>query len=125
LRLLVATHVLLWFMGEPESLAHEARNSIIDADVVLVSAASLWEISTKVARGRLRIPSEDIPAEIEGWGFATLPITGAHAWAAGTLPPHHRDPFDRMLVAQAQLEGLTIVTRDTAISKYQVAVMPA
>lgn len=125
MRLLLDTHALLWFMGEPESLTPRARDAIVDADTVAVSAASLWEISTKVNRGRLRIPSGDVAGEITEWGFDLLAITGEHAWAAGALPFHHRDPFDRMLVVQAQLEGLTIVTRDPAISRYQVAVLAA
>ncbi len=91
----------------------------------MISAASLWEISTKVNRGRLHVPSDDVAAEVAEWGFELLAITPSHAWAAGALPFHHRDPFDRMLVAQAQLEGMTIVTRDPAITRYQVAVLPA
>lgn len=125
MRLLLDTHALLWFLGEPDRLAPDARRAIVDADVVTVSAASFWEISTKIARGRLRVPSDDLLGEVGEWGFETLALTPDHAWAAGGLPLHHRDPFDRMLVAQAQLEGLTIVTRDPAIARYQVAVLAA
>lgn len=125
MRLLLDTHALLWFLGEPGSLRARARSAIIDADTVAVSAASMWEVSTKVSRGRLRVPSADVAGEVVEWGFELLAISAAHAWAAGALPFHHRDPFDRMIVAQAQLEGMTIVTRDPAIARYQVAVLPA
>ncbi|HJS49705.1 MAG TPA: type II toxin-antitoxin system VapC family toxin, partial [Gaiellaceae bacterium] len=114
-----------WFTGEPDALTPEARDAIVDADTVVVSAASIWEISTKTALGKLRPPVDDLVVELQEWGFEMLPITAQHAWAVGRLPRHHRDPFDRMLVTQAQLEGLTIVTRDPAISRYQVAVLEA
>ena len=125
MRLLLDTHALVWFTGDPDALAREARTAIVDADTVLVSAASIWEISTKTALGKMRPPVDDLLGEFSEWGIDILSITALHAWAAGGLPPHHRDPFDRMLVAQAQLEGLTIVTRDPAIPKYQVAVLRA
>lgn len=90
-----------------------------------VSAISLFEISLKRNLGKLRPPLEDVVGELTRRGFEPLDVTSEQAWAAGALPLHHRDPFDRLLVAQAQLEGLTIVTRDPAISRYQVAVLPA
>jgi PIN domain nuclease of toxin-antitoxin system len=124
-RLLLDTHALIWFTGEPDVLRPEAREAIVAADTVVVSAASIWEISTKAALGKLTPPVDDIVGEFREWGFELLPISPQHAWAIGALPPHHRDPFDRMLVTQAQLEGLTIVTRDPAISQYQVAVLAA
>ena len=125
MRLLLDTHAVIWFTGEPDALTPEARDAIVDADTVVVSAASIWEISTKTALGKLRPPVDDLVVELQEWGFEMLPITAQHAWAVGRLPRHHRDPFDRMLVTQAQLEGLTIVTRDPAISRYQVAVLEA
>lgn len=125
MRLLLDTHALLWFLGEPQTLVSDAREAIVDAETVAVSAASLWQISTKITNGKLSLPSDDVLGEITEWGFGLLAITPEHAWAAGALPFLHRDPFDRMLVAQAQLEGLTIVTRDPAIARYQVAVLPA
>jgi len=85
----------------------------------------IWEICTKARLGRLTPPVDDTIGELREWGFELLAISPQHAWAIGALPPHHRDPFDRMLVTQAQLEGLTIVTRDPAISQYQVAVLAA
>jgi PIN domain nuclease of toxin-antitoxin system len=124
-RLLLDTHALLWFAGSPDTLDPGARQAIVAADEVNVSAASLWEVSTKLAIGKLGADVEDIPGELDEWGFGTMPVTAAHAWAAGSLPLHHRDPFDRMLVAQAQVEGMTIVTRDPQIVRYQVAVLPA
>ena len=89
-----------------------------------VSAASVWEMSIKQRAGKLRPPVQDVVGDL-GRRFAPLPITSEHAWAAGELPLQHRDPFDRILVAQAQLEGLTIVTRDPKIAEYRVAVLAA
>jgi PIN domain nuclease of toxin-antitoxin system len=86
---------------------------------------NVWEISVKVAAGRLAQPVGDIARDLAERGVDVLPVTPAHAWAAGQLPLHHRDPFDRMLVAQAQLEGLTIVTGDPQLARYQVAILPA
>lgn len=125
MRLLLDTHAVIWFTGDPDELAPEARAAIVDASTVAVSAASIWEISTKAALGKLRPPVDDLVDELSAWGFDLLPITPSHAWAAGDLPRHHRDPFDRMLVVQAQLEGLTIVTRDPQIARYQVSVLAA
>jgi PIN domain nuclease of toxin-antitoxin system len=123
--LLVDTHVLLWWLSSPTQLADTARDAIADAEsTVFVSAASAWEIAIKKARGKLRAPS-DLEARLDEKGFARLAITVSHALKAGALPPHHADPFDRMLVAQAELEGLTLVTRDPRIAQYGVAVLPA
>jgi PIN domain nuclease of toxin-antitoxin system len=90
----------------------------------MVSAASVWEAEIKAALGRLRLEA-DLRHEPAQHGFPSLDITAAHAVQAARLPPHHGDPFDRMLIAQAQLEGLTLVTRDPIFSRYQVAVLPA
>jgi PIN domain nuclease of toxin-antitoxin system len=89
-----------------------------------VSAATIWEVAIKQAIGKLPEPS-GLPELIRDSGFAELPITSQHAVTAGRLPPIHRDPFDRMLVAQAQHENLTLVTRDPRCQKYQVAILPA
>lgn len=91
---------------------------------VLLSAASAWEIAIKRATGRLEAPG-DIAAALAASGIEPLPVTVAHAERAGSLPRIHGDPFDRMLVAQAQIEGLTIVTRDTEIPRYDVSVLVA
>jgi PIN domain nuclease of toxin-antitoxin system len=103
----------------------EARNAIgAPENVVAVSAASVWEVSIKSAAGRLKI-TDDFLEKVESSHLLPLPVTAEHAWAAGQLPRHHGDPFDRVIVAQAQLEGLTIVTRDPQLARYQVAILPA
>jgi PIN domain nuclease of toxin-antitoxin system len=112
-------------LGDRSRLRSEAL-AAIDApeSYVAVSAVSPWEIEIKRATGKLRAPN-DLAHQLERSRFAPLPITIAHGIAAGTLPLHHGDPFDRMLVAQAQIEGLTIVTRDAKIARYQVSILPA
>jgi PIN domain nuclease of toxin-antitoxin system len=125
LRLLLDTHVLLWSLGDPDELGNEARSAIVDPDHdVFVSAASTWEIAIKGARGKLRIP-DDLSDRIAVLHFAELPVTIAHSIEAGGLPAYHRDPFDRMLVAQAQIEGLTLVTRDERLAAYGVQTLSA
>jgi len=128
-RLLLDTHAFLWWMTADPRLAEAARDQIEDGETyVAISAAVIWEISIKRARGKLDAPpglEEQLGAHLETQGFAPLPIRLEHAFRAGALPPHHRDPFDRMLVAQAQLEGLTIVTRDRNIPRYEVPTLAA
>jgi PIN domain nuclease of toxin-antitoxin system len=121
-RLLLDTHVLLsWLAGE--TLPAEMADAIAEpSNPVAVSAASIWEITIKRQLGKLRF--EGSPAhEVREAGFEHLPITADHAEVAGGLPPHHRDPFDRMLVAQANAEGLTLVSWDSAFSLYDVRVV--
>lgn len=122
MRLLLDTHVLLWWQNGDRRLRAEARQSIAIADSVYVSAASLWEIAVKAQLGKLRA-SLDAVFDVAADGFRELPIRGAHARAAGELPPHHKDPFDRMLVAQAQVEGLALVTVDEVFRKYAVKIL--
>ena len=125
MRLLLDTHALLWTLDDPSKLRAGAREAIRDPDSqVLVSAATAWELAIKAAAGRLELP-ESLERGLEAQGFSPLAISAAHAVVAGGLPLHHTDPFDRMLVAQAQLEGLTIVTRDPDIPRYGVATLPA
>jgi PIN domain nuclease of toxin-antitoxin system len=120
-RLLLDTHVYLWWLADDASLSEEARLAISDArSVVHVSAASLWEASIKEALGRLELEGSDLAEEIAANGFVELPVRAAHAYAAAHLPPHHEDPFDRMLVAQARLEGLTLVTASDLLAPYDV-----
>ncbi len=123
MRLLLDTHALLWWLAD-EGLAEHARNAIADpANMVIVSAASAWEISIKKALGKLVAP-DDLERQLDEGGFTPLPISIAHGIAAGQLPRHHDDPFDRMLIAQAFAEGLTVVTHDKRFSDYDVAMLP-
>jgi PIN domain nuclease of toxin-antitoxin system len=125
MRLLLDTNVLIWAATDDGTLSESTRRAIEQAEVAAVSAVSALEISLKQNIGKLTPVMDDFVAAIEDLGYATMAITAQHGWAAGALPLHHRDPFDRILVAQAQLEGLTIVTRDPIISRYQVATLAA
>jgi len=123
MRLLLDTHALLWWLGG-SPLADAARERIAEpTTLVAVSAASIWEASIKASLGKLRLPGS-LAVAVADNGFEPLPISLRHAEAAGALPRHHRDPFDRMLIAQAVAEGLTIVTRDPAFADYEVDVLP-
>jgi len=123
--LLLDAHALIWWADDRASLSDAARRAIADpANDVLVSAASVWELSIKQELGKLRIDVE-LEAEIGHAGFSGLPVTIADAVAAGALPRHHRDPFDRMLVAQANRLDAIIVTRDRAFASYDVKVLTA
>jgi len=123
-RLLLDTHALLWWLAD-EGLTAQAQEAIADpANIVVVSAASAWEISIKKAVGKLTAP-DDLERQVDAGGFSPLPITIAHVIAAGQLPRHHDDPFDRMLIAQAIEEGLTVVTRDKRFENYAAALLPA
>ena len=124
MNLLLDTHAVIWFLGGRDELRREARDAIEGADRVYVSAASIWEMATKVARGRLEAPP-DFPDRLLDLGMAQLALEWEHARVAGGLPLHHRDPFDRMLVAQAIVERLTIVTRDVTTGRYPVSVILA
>lgn len=118
MRLLLDTHVVLWVLADHRSLSSASRAAIADPENdVAVSAASAWEIAIKRALGRLSAP-DDLETVLEASGFEPLPITVGHALGAGALPPHHGDPFDRMLVAQALAEGYTLMTRDSRFADY-------
>lgn len=121
-RLLLDTHVCLWWRMDDPQLGPRAREQIAEADIAFVSAASAWEVAIKIALGRLRIPGS-FAQGVDDSGFRRLPITFEHAEAAASLPSHHGDPFDRMLIAQAQLEGLTLVTHDRAFADYDVTLL--
>jgi PIN domain nuclease of toxin-antitoxin system len=116
-KLLLDTHVFLWWRANDRRLKRAARDAIADADVVFVSAVTAWEAAIKAALGRLRYP-DTIDSGVEDSGFEKLPITLAHAERAARLPRHHADPFDRMLVAQSEMEDLTLVTSDRALGAY-------
>ena len=123
--LLLDTHALLWALADPSALRPEARESIASpANDVLVSAASVWEIAIKRGLGKLQAPA-DIGGAVTATNFVGLPITLADADAAGALPLLHRDPFDRMLVAQARRVGAVIVTADPVFATYGVEVLRA
>ncbi len=125
MRLLLDTHVLLWWLAADRSLGREARRTLASPEsAVFVSAASAWEISIKRSLGKLEAP-EDLVDQLDHHRFQALAVSIAHALAAGALPRLHDDPFDRMLIAQARLEGLTIVTRDPRFQRYAVATLPA
>jgi PIN domain nuclease of toxin-antitoxin system len=121
-RLLIDTHALLWWLSDDPALSSTARTAVADpANEPLVSAASVWEIAIKRSLGKLTAP-EHMPDRIADEGFAWLPVSASHAWRVRELPPHHRDPFDRLLVAQALVEDVPIVTSDRWFAEYGVAV---
>jgi PIN domain nuclease of toxin-antitoxin system len=122
---LLDAHALLWWLGDDPELSRSAARVIADpANDVLVSAASIWEIEIKRALGKLVAP-DGINDATHAAGFDVLPITGADAEHAGRLPRHHRDPVDRMLVAQAARIDAVIVSRDAAFASYGVDVLTA
>ena len=122
--LLLDTHVALWWFADSPRLTTQVRDAIGAADGVAVSVASVWEIAIKKALGKLDAPDNILHA-LNKSAFVALPIDVPHALTAGQLPLHHGDPFDRMLVAQAQCEGMTLVSADPWVAKYDVPVLPA
>jgi PIN domain nuclease of toxin-antitoxin system len=123
-RLLLDTHVWLWWLSDDRRLGRRARQALADPRAeVYVSAASAWEIAIKMALGKLRVQKADLEAEIAANGFLDLPIRTRHALLAGRLAPRHEDPFDRMLVAQAQVEDLAVVSADPVFEGYGVSVL--
>jgi len=116
-RLLLDTHVVLWWQTDDRRLGREARKAIATADLVWVSAVSGWEASIKAARGRLRL-DEQFRLLVAADDFTELPVSLAHTERVMDLPPHHADPFDRLLVAQALVEKATLVTHDRALEPY-------
>ena len=123
MNLLLDTHVLLWWLDDPELLSADARRAIATGtNGVYVSAAAAWEIAIKKTLGRLEAP-DDLERVMAEERFLPLAIGVAHALAVSSLPPIHQDPFDRIQVAQAQLENLTLVTRDAIIPRYDVPVL--
>jgi PIN domain nuclease of toxin-antitoxin system len=124
-RLLLDTHTLLWWLADDPRLAEQARTAMGDpANDAFVSAASAWEIAIKAGLGKVSMP-DDLVEQLAANSFTALPVQMTHALAVRHLPDHHRDPFDRLLVAQAQIEGLTLVTADRSIPRYDVAVLAA
>jgi len=126
-RALLDTHAFLWWISGDEQLSDRASRTIADGrNEIFVSAASIWEIAIKARLGRLSIPGDPgqfIGGQVVENAFRGLPIVAGHALRVWELPDHHRDPFDRMLVAQAQVEGLALLTRDPQVSRYDVEVL--
>ena len=123
MRLLIDTHILLWADERPRLIAPPLCAAMRDeTNEIVVSAATIWEIAIKRAIGKLRF-DRPIVAAVLALGFEILPVTGAHAEHAGSLPPHHNDPFDRLIIAQAYLEGLVLGTQDRLMQSYGVATL--
>jgi PIN domain nuclease of toxin-antitoxin system len=124
-RLLLDTHALIWWLEGGTRLREEARAAIRSrVNAVRVSSVSAIEISIKVAKGKLDAPG-DLVVQMANHGFMALPVTIEHGIAMLGFPANHGDPFDRLLIAQARCEGLTIVTRDRAFAAYDVPILPA
>jgi len=129
MRILIDTQCFLWMAAEPDRLSQRARALVEDTQNTLyLSAASAWEIAIKHALGKLRLPEpppEYVPSRMSEQGVQPLAIEHAHALRVSALPKHHGDPFDRLLVAQAQLEHLEILTSDPAVRAYDIRTIPA
>ena len=124
MNLLLDTHAFLWAIDDNPQLSQQARDAIVDGNnVVFVSAATAWEISIKQAIGKLNVPDGNYLEELRLHRFTPLDITTEHALAVASLPLHHNDPFDRMLIAQAQVESLTLVSHDPRMRAYAVRVI--
>lgn len=122
MKLLLDTHTLIWWLADNPTLFQGAKKAIANPDnLVFVSAASAWEIATKKSLGKLDAP-DDLETQIETHNFQPLPIKITHGVAVGKLPWHHNDPFDRIIIAQAMCESMTIITRDKKFSFYDVSV---
>ena len=124
MRLLLDTHVVLWWSQGGSQIKADARRRIREADEVFVSAASEWEVAIKVALGKLSVPGPLLDV-VAASGFSPLPIDFAHAAAVGSLPAVHADPFDRILVAQALVERIHLVSHDRLLARYPVLFLPA
>ena len=123
MNVLLDTHILIWALENNPSLSKKARNAIITGgNVVFVSSVSVWEISIKKSIGKLRVP-DNLLEELIAHRFNLLNISAEHAQLAGELPMIHKDPFDRMLVAQAKIEKLTLISNDPMIAQYKVKLL--
>jgi PIN domain nuclease of toxin-antitoxin system len=123
-KLLLDTHAFLWWLMDDSKLKESARNALADsAATVYVSAASIWEIAIKTKLGKLDLEDIDPVEEIAANDFVELPMRARHAHAAGSLPRHHDDPFDRMLIAQAQVEDMVLVSHDSKFEAYEVKLL--
>ena len=124
MKLLLDTHVFLWWIGDSERLSLPARQAITTAsNAVFFSAASAWELAVKIRLGKLKLEDDlerFLPDQLQRNAITALPISLSHAMRLHSLPLHHRDPFDRMIVVQAQMDGLTLVTADPFIRLYDL-----
>jgi PIN domain nuclease of toxin-antitoxin system len=118
MRLLLDTHIFLWAVQGNARLKTSARQMIEGADAVYVSAASLWEVAIKSALGKIDADPDELVAAIDASGFIELPVSASHAAGVARLPPHHTDPFDRLLIAQARAEPLKLLTADPMLEPY-------
>lgn len=127
MRLLLDTQCWLWMQASPEKLTDEARELLVDpANILLLSAASSWEIAIKYALGKLALPAPPasyVPDRLRRGGVTPLAVSHVHALAVAELPDHHRDPFDRLLVTQTQLDDLTLLTANRTLGAYDVQIM--
>lgn len=127
MRILLDTHAFLWIAGDWKRIKSSARRVLEDPETLLyLSAASIWEISIKAALGRLMLPATPsvyVPRRIADFQITVIDVTAAHALEICSLPPHHANPFDRMLAAQSRLEALTVATRDRIFPRYGVTVL--
>ncbi|MGA9868481.1 MAG: type II toxin-antitoxin system VapC family toxin [Acetobacteraceae bacterium] len=124
MRLLLDTHIFVWFALESRRLSAPAKAAITEpGNEIVVSTATVWEISIKNALGRLAFPLDKLDDLLARTGIEPLAVSVAHAVAAGGLPRHHADPFDRMLIAQARLERLVLITEDATLAHYDVAIL--
>jgi PIN domain nuclease of toxin-antitoxin system len=123
MRLLLDTNAFLWWLSDAPRLHEPARRRIERAERVWISVASLWEIAIKVSIGKLRLEIDEVTAVVGAHGLIALPVEPRHVRELARLPLHHRDPFDRMLVAQARVEDLTVVSGDRRLAAYGIAVV--
>ncbi|MFJ4912745.1 type II toxin-antitoxin system VapC family toxin [Streptomyces sp. NPDC088726] len=123
MKMLLDSHVVLWWLDDSAELSDEVKRLLDTEPSVFVSAVSPWETAIKQSPGKLEGP-QDLAERVRDSRFLPLPITAGHGVRADRLPEHHRDPFDRILIARAQTEGMTILTRDKWIPSYDVQVMP-
>jgi PIN domain nuclease of toxin-antitoxin system len=127
MKLLVDTHCWLWMQASPERFSDETRAMLLDsANTLFLSAASSWEIAIKYALGKLPLPEPPgayVPSRMQRSGTTGLAVEHAHALQVASLPPHHRDPFDRLMIAQAMAESLSVLTADDAFARYDIAIV--
>lgn len=118
MQILLDTHIFIWWLKDDQQLSKKARIAIVDADVVYVSSVSIWEVAIKIQLGKLDANIRELVDSIEDEGFLELPLKAKQAAIVTELPPIHRDPFDRMLIAQAVSEPLRLLTSDKILKGY-------